>query len=178
MIDETKTSARPDLVAVRVRVARWPKDLPAAQHLFTRYFESLRTDPSVPPEIRTKDRAPELNGLATRYRDSTACLLLAFAGEQIVGCAAVTQLKSPNDAVEMKRLYVLPEARGRGAGRALIQACATWARERGARELLLDTLPDAMPEAVRLYRSLGFEPTARYNENEGRGFAFFRLALE
>ena len=46
------------------------------------------------------------------------------------------------------------------------------------RELLLDTLPAAMPAAVRLYRALGFQPAARYNENDGPEFAFYRLRLE
>lgn len=145
--------------------------------LFTRYFETLRTDPALPAEIREKDRAPELNDLGTRYVDGAARLFLAFAGEQVCGCAAGLQLPERPHAAEIKRLYVLPEARGRGAGRALIQACAAWAREHGAHELLLDTVPEAMPEAVRLYRSLGFATTERYNENVGPCFAFFRLAL-
>ena len=178
MNGETASSVPSEHAAVRIREARWPDDLPAAHNLFLRYFESLRTAPAVPPEIRTKDRLPELDGLATRYHDGAACLMLAFAGEQICGCAAVTQLATRERAAEMKRLHVLPEARGLGAGRTLVRACAGWARERGARELLLDTLPGAMPGAVRLYHSLGFEPTARYNENEGCCFAFFRLRLE
>ena len=163
--------------SLHVREARWPEELPVVHGLISLYFESLRADANVPPELRMKDRAPELAGLLARHGDPSAAMLLAFADEQVSGCAAVQKLTSRERAAEMKRLYVLPEARGRGVGRALIQACAAWARERGARELLLDTLPEAMPGAVRLYRSLGFAATERYNENEGCCFAFFRLDL-
>ena len=162
---------------LEVRPAEWPRDLAIALRLFERYFASLSNDPAMPELIRTRDRRPELDALGGRYSDGSAALLLARSGEQVLGCAAVHPLASREQSAEMKRLYVLPEARGRGVGRALIEACAMWAREHGARELLLDTVPEAMPGAVRLYRSLGFEPTGRYNENEGCCFAFFRLDL-
>ena len=103
--------------------------------------------------------------------------MLAWLGEQVCGCVAIQRLAAHEHAAEIKRLYILPEARGLGAGRALLDACAAWARERGVRTLLLDTLPDAMPGAVRLYRSCGFVPAERYNSNVGPDFAFFRLDL-
>ena len=161
-----------------VREPHWPEEHPLVHGLFLRYFEYLRQNPAVPIEIRNKDRRPELDDLGKRYTDGSASLLLAFLGEQLSGCAAVQLLPNRAGAAEMKRLYVLPEGRGRGTGRALVQACIAWARRRGAGELLLDTVPEAMPGAVRLYRSLGFEPTERYNDNEGCCFAFFRLGLE
>ena len=163
---------------LQVRPAEWPRDLATVKQLFESYFRSLADDPAVPAAIRTRERKPELDGVMERYGAGSSSLLLAFADEQVCGCAAVIELAEREHAAEMKRLYVLPDARGRGVGRALILACATWAREHDARELLLDTLPEAMPGAVRLYRSLGFEPTERYNENEGCCFAFFRLGLE
>jgi GNAT superfamily N-acetyltransferase len=61
------------------------------------------------------------------------------------------------DTVLMYDLFVVPEARGRGVGRALIEAAADVARERGAAQLEWTTAPDNHT-AQRLYDSL---PTER-----------------
>lgn len=157
--------------------AEWPRDLAAAAGLLRAYFASLAADPAVPAKVRAIDREPELNQIEARYTGGLATLLLAWAGEQAVGCAAVHCLSDPAGAAEMKRLYVAPSARGCGAGRLLVLACAEAARALGANALLLDTLPAAMPGAVCLYQSLGFEQTSPYNENLQPEFAFFRMGL-
>jgi ribosomal protein S18 acetylase RimI-like enzyme len=53
----------------------------------------------------------------------------------------------------MNDLYVVPEARGRGVGRALIEECRRCAADRGTAELVWETAPDN-ETAQRLYRSL------------------------
>jgi GNAT superfamily N-acetyltransferase len=60
------------------------------------------------------------------------------------------------ESVLMNDLYVVPEARGRGAGRALIEASADVARERGAHHLEWSTAPDN-ETAQRLYDATGAE---------------------
>ena len=62
----------------------------------------------------------------------------------------------PADAANVRMLGVLPEARGWGIGRALMEACADLARSRGKRALLLHTTRP-MRAARSLYRSMGFE---------------------
>lgn len=54
----------------------------------------------------------------------------------------------------MNDLFVLPESRGQGVGRALIEECRRRAREHGAAELVWETALDN-ETAQRLYRSLG-----------------------
>jgi GNAT superfamily N-acetyltransferase len=76
----------------------------------------------------------------------------------------------------MKRLYVRQSARGSGAGRALVEASICRARELGYARMRLDTLP-RMDAARALYRSLGFRPIARYNDNPIDGVLFFELPL-
>ncbi len=80
-------------------------------------------------------------------------LLLARAGKEAVGVAAL----KPVDAAtaEIKRMYVRPQARGRGVARALLQRLVEDARAEGYRTVRLESLP-FMTEAHALYRSFGF----------------------
>ena len=56
----------------------------------------------------------------------------------------------------LEDLYIRPEARGSGLGRALTQAVIDRARERGCRRVELDVNSEN-PAALALYRSLGFD---------------------
>jgi GNAT superfamily N-acetyltransferase len=86
-------------------------------------------------------------------------LLGAWDGEELVGYACLywhfTSLV-PAETVLMNDLYVTEQARGRGVGRALIEASAAVARERGAHHLEWATAPDNHT-AQRLYDSTGAE---------------------
>jgi ribosomal protein S18 acetylase RimI-like enzyme len=65
----------------------------------------------------------------------------------------------------MKRLWVRPEARGLGLGRALTQNVIDRAVAYKQNTLYLDTAPTAMQNAYRLYREMGFVSCAPYNDN-------------
>jgi GNAT superfamily N-acetyltransferase len=58
--------------------------------------------------------------------------------------------------VEIKRMYVVPEARGQGLSRAMLAALEDLARELGAHRVVLET-GSKQPEAVRLYETSGYE---------------------
>ena len=68
-------------------------------------------------------------------------------------------------ACEVKRLWVAPEGRGRGLGKALLQACIDGARARRCKLLYLETLSARMPEAERLYRRAGFVEAEPYADD-------------
>jgi len=86
-------------------------------------------------------------------------LLGAWDDEELVGYACLywtfTSLV-PAEAVLMNDLYVDEATRGKGVGRALIEASAAVARERGAHHLEWSTAPDNHT-AQRLYDSTGAE---------------------
>ena len=65
---------------------------------------------------------------------------------------------------EVKRMFVLPPARGRGHGRRVLDALEDAARELGYRRLRLDTA-QSMTTAMALYRSAGFVDIPDYNGN-------------
>lgn len=89
-----------------------------------------------------------------------------------VGCAGartlVGDLVLPGSplagAVELKRFFALPAARGHGVGRALLACAEAWAGGRGATAVALDTSSALVP-AGRLYRSSRYVEVAPYNAN-------------
>lgn len=69
-----------------------------------------------------------------------------------VGHAA---LRDRGDALEVKKVYVLGEARGQGISKTLMLELESIAREKGAQRLVLQTGP-LQPEAVGLYEAIGY----------------------
>lgn len=88
-------------------------------------------------------------------------LIAAWEGSEPLGYACMywhfTSLV-PAETVLMNDLFVTEDARGRGVGRALIEACAAIGRERGAHHLEWATAPDNRT-AQRLYDTTGAERT-------------------
>ena len=72
-----------------------------------------------------------------------------------VGCVLCVPGPEPHRAV-LRILLVTPDARGHGAGRALVDACVARARAAGCTELTLWT-NDVLTSARRIYRAAGFE---------------------
>jgi GNAT superfamily N-acetyltransferase len=89
-------------------------------------------------------------------------LLGAWRGDRLVGYACLYWHFSsfvPAETVLMNDLYVDSAVRGEGIGRALIEASAAMARERGAHHLEWSTAPDNVT-AQRLYDSIGAQRSA------------------
>jgi putative acetyltransferase len=140
-------------------------DVVALRALFGEYFAWLGGEGWFPWGLDE-----ELTALPGGYET----LLVARVDDQVAGCVALKDLG--DGACEMKRLYVRPEARGSGIGRALVEASIVRARELGYSAMRLDTLA-AMDAARTLYLSLGFRPIERYNDNPIEGVLFFELPL-
>jgi GNAT superfamily N-acetyltransferase len=88
--------------------------------------------------------------------------LVAYSGEEPVGCGGIKRLDAAT--AEVKRVFLRPAARGRGTGRALMRALEDEARRLGYERLRLDT-GDQQPEALRLFRALGYREVPDYNGN-------------
>lgn len=108
------------------------------------------------------------------YGQPGAGIFLAWRGETAVGVVAYKDL---GDGIsEMKRLFVSPEGRGTGAGRALSIAVMEAARTDGYKRMVLDTLP-RLTAACALYEDLGFTQIPRYNENPVDTVRFYGIDL-
>jgi GNAT superfamily N-acetyltransferase len=150
---------------------RSPADLDATIKLFRAYAASLDID------LSYQDFEGEMQALPGKYAPPTGELFLARdAGGRPVGCVGLRAVE-PEGCCEMKRLYVLPEARGTGLGKALIDAVVREAGRIGYREMRLDTLP-SMLEAQTLYRRCGFEAMEAYYATPVTGTLFMRRSLD
>ena len=90
-------------------------------------------------------------------------LLLGYVDDQPMGIAC---LKALTDSIgEVKRMYVRPEARNRGLGRALLNQLIEEARQIGYDRIRLDSAR-FMTEAHKLYRSAGFREIEAYEGSE------------
>ena len=96
--------------------------------------------------------------------------LLAGAGRVLVAQAegeiiAFVAALAPDDSgsVYINNLHARPDRKGLGAGSALLEATATWARAQGARGLHLKVLETNTP-AIGFYESRGWRPTARVED--------------
>ena len=116
----------------------------------------------------------ELAGLPGDYVPPRGRLAIAEIEGKVAGCAALKRFDETR--CEAKRLYVRPEFRSHGVGRALIDWVIAEARAAGYRELLGDTMP-VMERALDMYRRMGFEITGPYAANPTPGAVFLRLTL-
>ena len=91
--------------------------------------------------------------------------LLADEGGRVLGCGALRRLSEPGleDAAEVKRMYVVPEGRGHGVARVVLDALEAEARAIGVARMILET-GDRQPEAIALYTRAGFEVIPRFGE--------------
>jgi ribosomal protein S18 acetylase RimI-like enzyme len=88
------------------------------------------------------------------------------------------QVVTDGDEAEIRALAVIPEARGRGTGSALLQAVIERAAQQGVRHLVLLTLPE-MLAAQRLYQRVGFRrlPDRDWSPVPGATLLAYGLAL-
>jgi ribosomal protein S18 acetylase RimI-like enzyme len=150
--------------------ARTTAEVAVAAALFREYADSLGVD------LGFQSFEEELASLPGDYAPPGGELLLARSERGLaLGCVGLRPLDD-DGVCEMKRLYVRPEARGWGLGRALVTAVIAAAEERGYGEMKLDTL-SFMTAAARLYSEHGFEEIASYYDNPIPGTRYFRLML-
>ncbi len=96
--------------------------------------------------------------------DKIKHVVLAYLDARAVGCGAIRAYAS--DTIEIKRMFVLPENRGKGIAGAVLTELETWAAELGYVRCLLET-GQMQPEAIRLYQKSGYDIIPNYGQYEG-----------
>jgi GNAT superfamily N-acetyltransferase len=108
-------------------------------------------------------RYPDLMHLyvAGNIVDDDVRVVLAYQDGVAIGCGCLREFSS--DSVEVKRMFVRPEYRGRGAAQAILAELGDWARELAFSRIILET-GKRQPEAISLYEKTGFGRIAPYGD--------------
>jgi len=152
--------------------------LVAAKSLLLEYGHFVAAHPSV-ASFCFGALEQEVANLPSSYLDQNGGAIVAFINHHPVGFVAWRCLPTPELALawELKRLWLRPEARGLGIGRALVQEVLDRARAHGKSIVLLDTSPDVMLAAYRLYLQMGFAECPPYNGRRLEGIVYMRKCL-
>jgi len=113
---------------------------------------------------------PEVDHMSRAYSvPGAAYFVLVDEAGMVLGGGGVAALEGGEPGVcELRKMYFLPAARGRGVGEALLRHCLAVARDLGYRTCYLETLT-GMDQAMRLYGKLGFQPLCAPLGRTGHG---------
>ncbi len=139
-----------------------------AKELIIEYANSLDFD------LDFQNFDHEVANLPGEYSEPEGRLYTALLDNKPAGCVALRKID--RDICEMKRLYVRPEFRGKGIGKALAEKVIADARVIDYRRMRLDTVL-SMTEAIALYKSLGFVEIEKYRLNPLPHAVFLELDL-
>jgi GNAT superfamily N-acetyltransferase len=137
-------------------------------------MEILRTDSSnadfralvvlLDQDLQIRDGAE--HGFYATYNkiDSIAHVVVAYENGTAVGCGAIKRYSE--QVVEIKRMFVRLECRGRGIAGQVLAELERWGVELGYAEAILET-GKKQPEAIRLYQKSGYELIPNFGQYQG-----------
>lgn len=133
-----------------------PPQSPDARRLLADYLDDLER------RLDGWARAGYVDAASDELLPPAGALLLGYEDGEAVACGAVHVI-APGIA-EVKRMFVAPRVRGRGLGRALLDALERTAIELGCNVARLDST-EPLAEAMAFYRSVGYVEIGDYNRN-------------
>lgn len=154
---------------LKMEKAEGDKDYEKAKTLFKEYAESL----SYTLDIHGFQK--EIENLPGEYAPPDGFILLAYIKDDLAGCVALKRLKE--DTCEMLRMFVRPDFRQRGIGRAMAEKTIDEARKIGYKKMWLDMV-ESMKHALGLYQSMGFVKIKPFREKSRGNAVFLELDLE
>jgi len=99
---------------------------------------------------------PEVDWMSRAYAQPRCAYFVVEDQGVVLGGGGIAPLEGADAATcELRKMYFLPAARGRGAGAAMMERCLEAARELGFRQCYLETL-SGMDAAMKLYERSGF----------------------
>ena len=164
---------------VTVRSLELPDDLEAVRKLWMDYLswgnnkmqELYGVHPHHPAETVEQDIRQ-----ISKFQPPHGQLLLAVYEGRVCGLGSLKSISA--DIGEIKRMFVDPNLRRMGAGRAILEGLLTAARKIGYKKVRLDS-PRFMEAAHALYRSVGFRDIEAYPEVEiPEAFIAYLLFME
>lgn len=110
---------------------------------------------------------PSTDELYEVFRKQGSIYFVALLDGKIIGGGGIypTDGLDP-DTCELVKMYLLPEARGLGLGRTLIQKCLEFAKDAGYEKVYLESMPE-LKKALKVYERYGFEYLSGPKGNSG-----------
>jgi putative acetyltransferase len=96
--------------------------------------------------------------------DKIKHIVVAYEDDKSVGCGAIKEYSL--NTVEIKRMYTLPESRGKGIATKVLNELEIWATELGYEKCILET-GKRQPEAIELYKKNGYTLIPNYGQYVG-----------
>lgn len=96
--------------------------------------------------------------------DSIKNVVLVYENEIAIGCGAFKHNKTA--IAEIKRMFVNPEARGKGVATKVLLALEAWAKEENYNSCILET-GHKFQEAIALYKKNGYKVIPNYDQYIG-----------
>lgn len=101
------------------------------------------------------------------FQQKGACYFVLEEGETILGGGGLFPTAGLDpQTCELVKMYLRPEARGKGYGKLLIEACEAAAKSMGFAAIYLETLPE-LKQAITIYRKSGYTQLEKAMGNSG-----------
>ena len=88
-------------------------------------------------------------------------VIVCYEAEIAVGCGAFKEYEPT--VAEIKRMFVLPEKRGKGIASTVLNALEIWAKENGFQHAILET-SNQLTNAISLYQKSDYEVIPNYGQ--------------
>lgn len=100
---------------------------------------------------------PTTDTLFELFQKEGAVYFVAELNDEIVGGGGIYPTDGlPADTCELVKMYLLPQARGTGLGRTLIEKSLDFAKNYGYKKIYLESMPE-LKQALKIYAKFGFE---------------------
>lgn len=93
--------------------------------------------------------------------DSIKHVVVAYENDIPIGCGAIKEYEA--GVMEVKRMFVAPDKRGKGIGSIVLKGLESWAHELGYKKCILET-GYKQPEAIRLYTKNDYKIIPNYGQ--------------
>lgn len=99
---------------------------------------------------------PSTDTLFEVFQEPRSWYFVAEVNGEMVGGGGIYPTDGlPADTCELVKMYLLPQARGLGLGRTLIEKCIQWAKDAGYKQIYLESMPE-LKKALKVYEKFGF----------------------
>lgn len=110
---------------------------------------------------------PTTDALYEVFQKPRSIYYVVLKDDKIIGGGGIYPTDGlPGDTCELVKMYLLPEARGLGLGRLLIEKCLQFAKGSGYKNVYLETMPE-LKNALKVYEKMGFKYLAGPMGNSG-----------